>query len=189
MAEMFRHLNKPLRNTEVKYHMALTLAIALAGQSVAQEFASPTIDLGVVVSDIEKSANFYTKVIGFKEQKGFSVPAEFAAKAGLTDKRQLDIRVFTLGEGPSATKLKLMQVKGANGVPGKNEFIETQFGFRYLTIMVADTSKAVERANAAGAKAIASGTVAIPKDIAEGLYLTIYKDPDGNFVELVGPKK
>lgn len=173
----------------MKYQAALFLALALAGQGLAQDFASPTIDLGVVVSNIEKSADFYTKVIGFKEQKGFSVPADFAAKAGLTDKRQLDIRVFTLGEGPGATKLKLMQVKGAAGVPGKNEYIESQFGFRYLTIMVADTTKAVERATAAGAKAIASGTVAIPKDIADGVYLTIYKDPDGNFVELVGPKK
>ena len=173
----------------MKYQVACIIAFALASQSGAQDFASPTIDLGVVVSSIEKSADFYTKVIGFKEQKGFSVPADFAAKAGLTDKRQLNIRVFTLGEGPGATKLKLMQVKGAAAIQGKNEFIESQFGFRYLTIMVTDTTKAVERANAAGAKAIAGGTVAIPKDIADGMFLTIYKDPDGNFVELVGPKK
>lgn len=173
----------------MKYHMACIMAVALASQSVAQDFASPTIDLGVIVSSIEKSADFYTKVIGFKEQKGFSVPADFAAKAGLTDKRQLDIRVFTLGEGPGATKLKLMQIKGSAAIQGKNEFIESQLGFRYLTIMVLDTTKAVERANKAGAKPVAKGTVAIPKEIADGMFLTIYRDPDGNFVELVGPRK
>lgn len=168
---------------------ALALGLASLGSVQAQEFLSPTIDLGVVVSDIEKSALFYTKAIGFKEQKGFSVPAEFAAKAGLTDSKMLDIRVFTLGEGPGATKLKLMEIKGAKAAPVKNAFIESQFGFRYLTIMVADTTASVEKAKAAGVKPIANGTVAIPKDIAEGMYLTILKDPDGNFVELVGPKK
>lgn len=168
---------------------AITLGLAGLAPVQAQEFLSPTIDLGVVVSDIEKSAQFYTKALGFKEQKGFSVPTEFAAKAGLTDSKMLDIRVFTLGEGPGATKLKLMEIKGAKPVPGKNAFIESQLGFRYLTIMVADTTASVEKATAAGAKPIANGTVAIPKDIADGLYLTIYKDPDGNFVELVGPKK
>ena len=168
---------------------AVALVLASLGSVRAQEFLSPTIDLGVVVSDIEKSALFYTKALGFKEQKGFSVPAEFAAKAGLTDSKNLDIRVFTLGEGPGATKLKLMEIKGSKAVPGKNAFIESQFGFRYLTVMVADTTSAVEKATAAGAKPIANGTVAIPKDIADGLFLTIYKDPDGNFIELVGPKK
>jgi predicted lactoylglutathione lyase len=82
-----------------------------------------------------------------------------------------------------------MEIKGAKAAPGKNAFIESQFGFRYLTIMVADTTASVEKATAAGVKPIANGTVAIPKDIAEGMYLTILKDPDGNFVELVGPKK
>lgn len=173
----------------MKSNAVAALVLAFASRCVAQEFASPTIDLGVVVSDIGKSAEFYTKVIGFKEQKGFSVPAPFAAKAGLTDNRRLDIRVFTLGDGPGATKLKLMQVKGASGVPGKNQFIESQFGFRYLTIMVADTTGSVKRASETGAKPIAEGTVAIPEDVAPGMYLTIYKDPDGNFVELVGPKK
>jgi len=182
-------ITTPSEKRPVNHNASWVMALALAGQGFAQEFSSPTIDLGVVVSDVEKSAAFYTKVIGFKEQKGFTVSADFAATAGLTEKRQLNIRVFTLGEGPGATKLKLMQVEGGAKKPGQNAFIESQLGFRYLTIMVSDTAKSVQRATEAGAKPIASGSVAIPKEIAEGLYLTIYKDPDGNFVELVGPKK
>ena len=63
------------------------------------EFATPTIDLGVVVSDIEKAVAFYTKAIGFTEVTGFGVPADFAKDAGLTDGKELKIRVLTLGEG------------------------------------------------------------------------------------------
>ncbi len=85
----------------------------------AAEFATTTIDIGCVVSDIEKSVEFYTEAIGFTEVTGFSVPADFAKQAGLTDSKQLDIRVLVLGEGEGATKLKLMQIKGGgNKKPG-----------------------------------------------------------------------
>ncbi|MGY8688097.1 MAG: VOC family protein, partial [Verrucomicrobiales bacterium] len=76
---------------------------ALRGEESA--FATPTIDLGLVVSDIEKAVAFYTKAIGFTEVPGFQVPADFAKDAGLTDSKKLKIRVLTLGEG--GTKLKL----------------------------------------------------------------------------------
>jgi catechol 2,3-dioxygenase-like lactoylglutathione lyase family enzyme len=169
---------------------ALAMAVAFSGISGAQSaFTTPTIDLGVVVTDIEKSVKFYTEGLGFKELPGFKVPAGFAADAGLTDGKELDIKVLVLGEGAGATKLKLMQIKGANPAQSKQEVIESQTGFRYLTLMVADTTASVERASKAGFKPIAKGTLAIPQDIAPGQYLTIYKDPDGNFVELVGPKK
>lgn len=168
--------------------MALAVAFSAAGRAQSN-FSSATIDLGVVVTDIEKSLKFYTEALGFKELPGFKVPAGFATEAGLTDGKELDIKVLVLGEGAGATKLKLMQIKGAKPARSKQEVIEAQTGFRYLTLMVADTTAAVERATKAGHKAIAKGTCAIPQDIAPGQYLTIYKDPDGNFVELVGPKK
>src|SRR5205823_2614346 len=56
------------------------------------EFARTTIDLGVVVSDVDKSAAFYKDAIGFKEVKGFSVSGDFCADAGLTNGKPLKIR-------------------------------------------------------------------------------------------------
>lgn len=173
-----------------KWLASLAFVLAISGAARSQSgFSSNTIDLGVVVTDIEKSVKFYTDVIGFKELPGFKVPAAFATDAGLTDGKELDIKVLVLGEGAGATKLKLMQVKGAKPVQSKQEVIESQTGFRYLTLSITDTAAAVERAAKAGAKPIAKGSLAIPQDIAPGLFLTIFKDPDGNFVELVGPKK
>ena len=40
-------------------------------------FASQTIDLGLVVSDIEKSLKFYKQVVGFEEKEGFEVGGKF----------------------------------------------------------------------------------------------------------------
>ena len=138
------------------------------------DFGNLTIDLGTVVTDIEKSAKFYTEAIGFKEIAGFSVPPAFAAEAGLSDPKltkPLNIRVFVLGDGPGAT----------------NETIHSQTGFRYLTLNITDTKKAVARLEKAGVKLLAKSPAAIPESIAKGIFLTVIKDPDGNIVELVGP--
>lgn len=153
------------------------------------EFSSTTIDLGMVVSDVEKSVKFYTDAVGFTEVKGFSVPGDFAAEAGLTDGQPLKIRVLVLGEGDKATKLKLMEVPGAKVKKSDNDFIHSQYGYRYTTIWVADMNRALARLKKAGVPPLAKGPVPLPKGLPEGVFLTCVKDPDGNTVELVGPRK
>ena len=157
----------------------------------AKEFSRATIDLGVVVGDIDKAVEFYTTAIGFKENPGFGVPGPFSADAGLTDGAPLDIKVLTLGDDASATKIKLMQVEGTKKPAAKsdNQYIHSQLGFSYLTIYVTDMNASVARLEKAGVKPIAKTPIAIPADIADGMYLTIIRDPDGNLIELVGPKK
>lgn len=156
---------------------------------VPSEFARTTIDLGVVVSDIEKAAAFYKESIGFQEIEGFKVPADFATDSGLTDKQPLSIRVFVLGEGESATKLKLMQLPGVKSATSKSDSIHAQLGFSYITVFVNDTTAAMARLEKTGVKPLAKGPVPLPKGFPEGIFLTVVKDPDGNFVELVGPRK
>ena len=131
---------------------------------------------------------FYTEGIGFRELPGFEVPADVAAGAGLTDGKPLAVRVLVLGEGDSATKLKLMQVAGTTPRTGDNEFIHSHTGFRYLTIIVADTDAALARLAKLGVKPMAKSPVALPETLAPGMFLTCVRDPDGNIVELVGPR-
>jgi len=168
----------------------LVLLSLLAGDRAAEPVAFPrtTIDLGTVVSDLEKSTRFYTDAIGFRELKGFEVPADVAAGAGLTDGKPLAVRVVVLGEGDNATKLKLMQIVGTSPRGGDNEFIHSHTGFRYLTIIVDNTTAALARLAKAGVKPLAKSPVAIPENIAPGMFLTCVRDPDGNIVELIGPK-
>ena len=155
----------------------------------AGAFSSLTIDLGVVVGDIEKSAKFYTEVIGFQQVGGFHVPGSMGKGAGLSDNLPLDIRVFSLGKDKAATKLKLMQVAGTKAKKSDQAYIHSTLGFSYLTIFVNDTNAAVKRLDKAGVKILAEGPYELPKGFPEGIFLTVVRDPDGNFVELVGPKK
>lgn len=149
------------------------------------EFSKPTIDVGIVVSDLETSTRFYTEAIGFTNSRDFSVGGEFAKEAGLTDTHDLNIKVFTLGSGPAATEIKLMQLPGVSSKQVDHEYIHSSLGFSYLTLHIRSTDVAMARLKKAGVAPIAQGPVAIPGTDA---YLTIVRDPDGNLIELVGPK-
>ena len=167
----------------------LVLTTAARSEQSSGEFARSTIDLGVVVSDVEKAVKFYTEAIGFTEVKGFSVPGRFCADSGLTDGAPLKIRVLVLGEEESATKLKLMELPEVKSKQSNNKFIHSQLGFSYITVFVNDTAAALKRLEKAGATPLAKGPVPLPKGLPEGVFLTLVRDPDGNLVELVGPKK
>ena len=155
-------------------------------------FSSETVDLGMVVSDLEASVKFYTEAIGFKEVPGFTVPASWTKDVGLTDGKDLKIRVFALGEGKTATKLKLMQPEDTPRLKKKarKQLIAAQLGFRYLTIAVTDMDAALARLEKAGVKPdTKDGMVVLPEGFPQNLYLLLVRDPDGNMVELVGPRK
>ena len=167
---------------------AAFLLAALPCAAAEPAFPRTTIDLGCVVSDLDASVRFYTEGIGFREVKGFGVPADLARDAGLTDSKPLAVRVLVLGEGESATKLKLMQIAGTAPRTGDTEFIHSHTGFRYLTIVVADTDAALARLAKLGVKPLAKSPVALPDSLAPGMHLTCVRDPDGNIVELLGPR-
>jgi lactoylglutathione lyase len=155
----------------------------------SRTFASTTIDIGVVVADVEKSVKFYTEAIGFKELMGFEVAGDYARDIGLTRGTGLKVRVLVLGDGEAATKLKLMELPADKPRKNDNETISSELGYRYLTIFVTDTSAAVKRLEKAGVKPLTKSPQPLPKGFPEGLFITVVRDPDGNIVELVGPKK
>jgi catechol 2,3-dioxygenase-like lactoylglutathione lyase family enzyme len=169
---------------------AACVALLCAALPAAAEPAFPrtTIDLGCVVSDLDKSLKFYVDGIGFRQVEGFDVPADLARDAGLTDSKPLSIRVLVLGDGEGATRLKLMQVAGTTPRTGDNEFIHSHTGFRYLTIFVADADAAVARLAKLGVRPLAKGPVPLPATLGGGMTLTCVCDPDGNIVELLGPR-
>ena len=151
------------------------------------EFVTPTIDLGCVVRDIDASVKFYTEAIGFKPAGGFQVDAQFATDAGLTNQKSLDVKVLTLGVGEGVTKLKLMQIDSGSN-KGANEFIETTLGYSYITVFVQSTDVAMARLKKAGVQPVAKGPATLPANLDPSLALTVVRDPDGNLIELVGPK-
>jgi catechol 2,3-dioxygenase-like lactoylglutathione lyase family enzyme len=160
--------------------IAFLFPIAHAEES---EFASSTIDLGIVVSDLEKSLKFYTEAIGFQATGEFTAGVAITRDSGLTAGDEILIKKLALGKGPTATTIKLMQ-PGKPAKKSDQKYITSSLGFSYLTIRVTSTKTALARLKKAGVKVLAKGPAMLP---GNKVALTVVKDPDGNFVELVGP--
>lgn len=162
--------------------------ITALAQDTAEEnpvFSKKTFDLGIVVSDLDKAAKFYKDVVGMTEVKGFSAPAGVATAFGLTDNQPVVVRRFVMADVKDAPSLKLMAFPDAPGAEPDQRFIHSTLGFRYLTLFVNDMDAAVERAKKANVKLLGQ----TPAKVGGDNYLTVYKDLDGNFIELIGPSK
>jgi len=164
--------------------LGLPVLAPLAAAAEA-EFSKPVIDIGMVVSDSERTAQFLTNVIGFKEARGFSVDAQVSRKIGLVDGYPADVRVFLLEGTEPATRIKVLSFPKAPGKQADQAFIHSTLGFRYLTISVANMNTILERLKKAGVPTLGE----TPVEMSAGRWLVAIKDPDGNFIEFVGPRK
>lgn len=145
-------------------------------------FSKPIVDIGIVVSDLEKSAKFYTESLGMTEVKGFSVTGELGRKIGLIDNHATDIRVFVPAEADSATRIKIMSFKEAPGKAADQAFIHSTLGIRYMTFYVSSADATLQRLTKTGVKPIGE----TPVDLGNNSRLITVRDPDGNFIELIG---
>ncbi|MFT6862716.1 MAG: lactoylglutathione lyase [Akkermansiaceae bacterium] len=160
---------------------SLLFSFASADES---EFRTATIDLGIVVSDLEKSMKFYTEALGFTATGEFTAAKDLTKESGLSAGEEIVIKKLSLGKGAGATTIKLMQSAMEKSKKSDQTYITSSLGFSYLTIHVNSTKVALERLKKSGVKVLAKGPAIIP---GGKVALTVVKDPDGNFVELVGP--
>ncbi len=150
---------------------------------VEGEFSSPTISIGVVVEDLEKSVDFYTNIIGMKKTGGFDVDGEKSKELGLTNGISFEVTVLKLQDSPDATQWKLMSF-GTKKKGKKPNFINDDIGMQYITIFVNHLEPIIERIEKNGVK-ILSGK---PSSLGNDTYFILVQDPDGTFIELIGPK-
>jgi catechol 2,3-dioxygenase-like lactoylglutathione lyase family enzyme len=185
----------PLRNSRIVSSLNLSalaiLTVVMFGgaQNDGEEtFSDVTMDLGIVVSDLDESVRFYTNVVGLEKTGGFAVGQSFCRDAGLTDGHDLDIQVLSPNGDAAGTSVKLMELPGVASRKGDHRFIHSQLGYSYLTFHVTDIEAASRRMKTAGVKAVGSEQVRVPLDTPVPIFLTVIADPDGNLIELVGPK-
>jgi len=123
--------------------------------------AKDSLDLGIIVSDIKASLNFYQNILGL-EFVGIT-PVWFGT-------------MHRLRFGTSDFKLiepKTVPPPGAIG-------LEKQLGFRYVTFVIKNLSELCAELKGKGIK------FALPeKEVLPGVRVAMVKDPDGNIVEFV----
>ena len=123
--------------------------------------AKNALDLGVYVSDIQASLDFYQGLLGLEKEGESDMPMG---------------KMHRLTFGDSAFKLidpKKVPPTGATGMGA-------QLGFRYVTFQVSNLSEVCAELTEKGIK------FAVPEtEIMPGVRIAMVKDPDGNTVEFV----
>ena len=150
-------------------------------------YRTAVIDVGVIVSDIEKAEHFYEDALGFTEVDEFDVSAQVAGDSGLTDDKKFTADVMAIGDGEHATKIKLIEIPDAPGARPDNRFIHSTYGPSYLTLHVDDVDAVLEMAAKEGVKPLKKGPTKVGGENSN-IYIALLRDPDGNFIELVGPR-
>ena len=123
--------------------------------------AKNSLDLGILVSDIKASLEFYRDILGL-EYVG-ETPVWFGT-------------MHRLRFGSSDFK-----VTQPNTIPPKGSIgLESQLGFRYVTFVIQDLTELCKELQGKGIEFV------LPeKEIRPGVRIAMVKDPDGNVVEFV----
>ncbi len=159
--------------------------MAVRGADAPSEFSKPIIDIGIVVKDSDRTAQFLTNAIGCKEVRGFPVSSEMGRKIGLIDGYATTVRVFVLADIDQATRIKILSFPKLPSRQPRQDFIHSTLGIRYLTLYVKDINRTLQRLKEAKVPLLGE----TPYDLGGGNVLVAVKDPDGNFLELIGPRR
>lgn len=163
--------------------IAVCLMAMFPAKSFAQSnFSSPLIGVGVVASDLQKSLNFYINGIGMVKAGEFSVNSDVAKRTGLTGGIPFDVTVLKLVDSEEANQWKLMSF-GKKPKSKKQKYIQDDTRMRYITINVKSLKPAIERLRIIGVEFLGE----TPTKLGENSYFLLVQDPDGTFVELIGP--
>ena len=123
--------------------------------------AKDSLDLGIIVSDIKASLNFYQNILGL-EFVGIT-PVWFGT-------------MHRLRFGTSDFKLIEPKTVPPQGIIG----LENQLGFRYVTFVIKNISQVCSLLKIKGIEFTLPET-----EIRPGVRIAMVKDPDGNIVEFV----
>ncbi len=164
--------------------MKLFASLLLIAAAISSVFAQSPADLGVgaiglVVSDIEASEQFYTEVIGMQPAGEFSLDSDWSDQAGMSGGMPFSVKMFKMVNESSATILKLAYFEETDRRESIRNVGEIS-GVNYLTLNYNDLEDVEKRVTEADIEII--GRVS-----GKGYSLIIIKDPDGIFIELVGP--
>jgi len=123
--------------------------------------AKDSLDLGILVSDIKTSLNFYQNILGL-EFVGIT-PVWFGT-------------MHRLRFGTSDFKLVDPKTVPPKGVIG----LEKQLGFRYVTFVIKNLTELCAELKGKGVEFTLPET-----EVRPGIRVAMVKDPDGNIVEFV----
>lgn len=177
-----------MKRTTTKF-LSLAIALCMTFVSYSQttqpsqsNFTSKLIGLGVVVSDLDKSLDFYVNAIGMVKAYSFKIGSEFSKRSGLANGDSASVTVLKLENSPEANEWKLMSF-GKKAAHPKQKFIQDDTGVQYITINVKALKPIIDRLKQRNVPFLGS----TPTQLNRNSQILFVQDPDGTFIELIGP--
>lgn len=136
------------------------------------------LEVGIACRDLPALRHFYEHTMGFTFVSEFVIGAEKAAAAGLCADGYTVVRLQT----PYGERIKLLAPVSPPAPQPLPEYILDRPNAVYLTFIIEDIDRAIERLMAAGTSFM-TGSQRV--EVRPGVYLAFCRDPEGNVLELV----
>jgi lactoylglutathione lyase len=150
------------------------------------------IHANIVVRDVERSVKFYTELLGARIIRDWWGEGETTGIAmGFDRPAKWHAYMLRWGEGDEYAfpQIDLLQWLEPESV-GEPYPVLNHIGIARVAFMVEDIGPICERLKAAGVEFISEPVPMNPKtERGSRTFVVMLKDPDGIFIELVGPSK
>ena len=163
------------------FGVAAILLVNISAYSQSN-FSSNLIGSGVVVSDLDRSLDFYVNGIGMVKAYSFTINEDFSKRSGLSNGIPVEVTVLKLENSPNANEWKLMSF-GNKQTESKPDYIQDGTGVQYITINVKALNPVIKRLKEMNVKLLGN----TPTPLNQNLHFVLVQDPDGIFIELIGP--
>lgn len=129
------------------------------------QLAKSAIDLGIVISDSEKSLAFYRDLLGFEHVADIPMPLGGGGTMHRLNCGDTLIKLVKFNQNPEGD--------GSGGIPAAT-------GMRYFTMVVSNLAEIMGECEAKGVP------ISVPiREARPGVTIGMVLDPDGNTVEFV----
>jgi catechol 2,3-dioxygenase-like lactoylglutathione lyase family enzyme len=162
------------------YLFYLILVLTFSTIRAQDDYENLTVSIGVVVSDLEASIEFYTNIMGMEETGELDLDSSFGKASGLTGGRPLLVKILKLKNSPDATEYKL--VSFGNDKKGFDKHIQDQNGMQYTTFFIKSTADIIKRIRENNIEFLGDTPIKLP----DGRTFILIQDPDGVFIEIIG---
>ena len=168
--------------------LALWVLIAFSGLAAAQQPAGqPAVTavaaVGMTVADMDRSVDFYAKVLSFEKVSDVEVAGtDYERLQGVFGLRMRVVRM-RLGE----EVLELTEYLAPRGRPAPPDSRSNDRWFQHVAIIVSDMDEAYRRLRAHKVEHASSGPQRLPdwNKNAGGIKAFYFKDPDGHPLEIL----
>jgi catechol 2,3-dioxygenase-like lactoylglutathione lyase family enzyme len=163
--------------------LLLLLALSLLGSAGAVAQVSSVDSIGITVSDLDRSVDFYTRVLTFEKESEREVAGtDYEHLFGVFGLR---LRVARLRLG--SEHIELMQFLAPRGRPAPPDFHSNDVWFQHVAIIVRNMDEAYARLRSFKVEHASTGPQRLPdwNPNAGGIKAFYFRDPDGNHLEIL----